>query len=306
MATAILSRRAGRALCAALLVLSVGACAAAPPPAARATAFEQGLRALERRAGGRLGVAVLDLEDGSRLGHRAGERFAMASTFKLALVAAVLARVDAGTEDLTRRVDYGESDLQSYAPIARAHLAEGSLTIEALCDAALRYSDNTAANLLLGTVGGPAGLTAWLRAQGDAITRLDRDEPTLNSNLPGDPRDTTTPDAMVDTLRSVLLGPVLSAAMRARLLSWLLTNTTGDSKLRAGLDPSWTVGDKTGGGGRGASNDIAIVLRPDAAPVLVAVYASGSTRPAEALAADVAQVGRLVTEALGGQPRAPR
>lgn len=258
--------------------------------------FQHSLAELEATHGGRLGVAVLDTETGRRFDYRADERFAMTSTFKWVLVAAVLDRVDAGQEALDRSVRYNDSDILSYAPIAIQHLSDGSMTVAELSDASIRYSDNTTANLLLETLGGPAGLTAFMREQGDTVSRLDRNEPELNTNLPDDPRDTTTPAAMVNLMESVLLGDTLSVESRVRLQDWLILNTTGDSKLRAGLHPQWTVGDKTGSGARGASNDVAVVWRPGAKPLLIAVYYSGSDLSNDALSAVHADVGRLVTD----------
>lgn len=285
--------------CALALVLAIAtvplrAVAALPAPA---STFSQDIAALESRHGGRLGVAVLDTATGKQLGHRAGERFAMCSTHKLLLVAAVLSRVDAGTETLDRRIPYGEDDLLDYAPVTRRHLGDGAMTIGALAAAAMEYSDNAAANLLLATVGGPAGLTRYLRSIDDHVTRIDRNEPSLNTNLPGDVRDTTTPAAMVATMRKLLVGDALSADSRQRLLQWLVGNTTGDAKLRAGFDPAWKVGDKTGSGGRGASSDVAIVWPPGRPPLLVAVYYSGSVNSRAQQEAVIAAVGRIVNAA---------
>ena len=265
--------------------------------------FQQSLTTLESTHGGRLGVAVLDTETGRRFGYRADERFAMTSTFKWVLAAAVLDRVDAGEETLGRLVSYDDSDILSYAPVAKEHLPEGEMTVAELSDASIRYSDNTAANLLLETLGGPAGLTSYMRSQGDAVSRLDRNEPDLNTNLPGDKRDTTTPAAMVGLMETVLVGEALSTGSREQLHDWLIRNTTGDSKLRAGLDPQWTVGDKTVSGANGASNDVAIVWRPNAGPVLIAVYYSGSERSNEARSAVHAEVGRLVTNIVKSEKR---
>jgi beta-lactamase class A len=256
------------------------------------------LAALEAKHGGRIGVAALETGSGKQLGHREDERFAMCSTFKLLLAAAVLARVDAGKESLGRRMPYSEADLLSYAPITRKHVAEGAMTIGDLCAAAIQYSDNTAANLLFSIVGGPEGLTRWLRALGDETTRLDRIEPGLNTNLPNDPRDTTTPAAMVSTMRKLLAGNALAADSRAQLARWLIGNTTGGARLRAGFDPAWMVGDKTGTGERGAANDVAVVWTKNGfAPWLVAVfYSAPDATPAERDAV-IAEAGRLVAQA---------
>jgi beta-lactamase class A len=253
------------------------------------------IHALEQRLGGRIGLAALDTGSGARLEHRAGERFALCSTFKWLLAASVLARADRdGAALLERRLSYGASDLLEYAPYTRDHVADGAVTVESLCRAAVEVSDNTAANLLLKLQGGPAALTGYLRGIGDAETRLDRIETALNANDPGDPRDTTTPRAMVETLRKILLGDALGDASRGRLIGWLEACKTGLQRLRAGVPPEWTAGDKTGTGSRGAANDVAIFWPPHRAPVLVAAYLSDSSAASPALDAVHAKLGRLV------------
>jgi beta-lactamase class A len=254
--------------------------------------------ALEGKHGGRLGVAAIDTGSGRKIGHRADERFALCSTFKLLLGAAVLARVDAGELSLDRRVPYGRGDLLSYAPVTSKHVGEGGMTVGDLCAAAIQTSDNTAANLLLPLVGGPAGLTKFLRAQGDTVTRLDRIEPELNTNLPGDPRDTTTPAAMAATMERLLAGKALSAGSRAQLNRWLEGTTTGDARLRAGFPRAWRVGDKTGTGARGAANDVAIVWPGEGAkPWLVAVFYSAPDAQPKEREAVIAEAARLVAAA---------
>jgi beta-lactamase class A len=234
-------------------------------------------QALERRTGGRLGVAILDLRSGDRLEHRAHERFPLCSTFKLLLAAQVLSRADRGEERLDRAVPINREDMVNahgrilWSPITEAHMG-AALSVEELCAAAVSYSDNTAANLLLARSGGPPALTAYARALGDSVTRLDRTEPDLNEARPGDPRDTTSPRAMLDTLHTLLLGDALSSSSRARLTRWAIENTTGDKRLRAGLPAGWTVGDKTGTSGNGVANDIAIAWPPSDRPVLVTAY----------------------------------
>jgi beta-lactamase class A len=263
----------------------------AGPPAPSAVSR---LAALEARVGGRLGVAVLDTGTGRRLEYRSAERFPLCSTFKVLLAGAVLSRVDRGLERLDRSLPYGPADLLEYAPVTRAHVAEGRLTVGELCAAAVVVSDNTAANLLLGTLGGPAAITAFARSLGDAETRLDRLEPDLNEALPGDPRDTTTPDAMAAALRALLLGPALAPASRQRLEDWMVAATTGRNKLRAGLPPGWIAGDKTGSGARGTMNDVALVRPPGQAPILVSAYLTGSQASWADREAVLAEVGRLV------------
>jgi len=280
-------RRAFLAAAAALLLADPPSTLAGPPPAAAV------LAAIERRTGGRLGVAALDTGSGRRIDHRSGERFPLCSTFKLLLSAAVLARVDRGEERLERVLPYGEADLLEHAPVTRAHVKEGGMPVAGLCGAAMTYSDNTAANLLLRTVGGPEGLTRYLRSLGDPATRLDRNEPTLNSALPGDPRDTTTPAAMLADLRALLLGGALRPPSRRQLQDWLTANTTGAARLRAGLPPDWQAGDKTGTGAHGSVNDVAVLWPPRRPPLLVVAYQTGSAAPAADLEAALAEVGRV-------------
>lgn len=253
-----------------------------------------GLEALDRRHGGRLGVFALDTGTGRTLAHRGDERFAMCSTFKLLLAAQVLAAVDAGEERLDRRLGWAPDDLVSWSPVVEKHDGAAGLPVAALCEATMTISDNTAANLLLAEHGGPAGLTTWLRGIGDEVTRLDRNEPTLNEAAPGDPRDTTTPAAMVATLQKLLLGDVLSDASRSLLTGWAIANQTGDKRLRAGL-PGWRVGDKTGTNNIGNANDIGILWPPgERAPILVAAYYAESTSTPAQRDAVLADVGRRV------------
>jgi beta-lactamase class A len=278
--TTLFSRRA-------LLAGLAGAWMTAADPVAE-------IDAIERRLGGRLGVAALDTGSGRRIEHRATERFAMCSTFKLLASAAVLARVDAKTERLDRLVRYTQKDVLEYAPIAKDHVRDG-MTIEALMAAAVSYSDNTAANLLLAALGGPKGVTAFARGIGDAVTRLDRNEPALNRVPAGDMRDTTSAASMVQNLRTLLLDTkALSETSRGLLTKWLVDNTTGNDRLRAGLPKSWRVGDKTGTGPDGATNDVAIAWPPNRAPVLVAVYSWGSKAPQTDLNRAHAEIARAI------------
>jgi beta-lactamase class A len=268
---------------------------AAPP----APSMTSRLAALEARVGGRLGVTVLDTGTGRRLDHRGEERFPLCSTFKVLLAGAVLARVDRGLERLDRPLPYGPADLLAHAPVTRAHVGEGRLTVAELCAATLVVSDNTAANLLLRTLGGPGAITAFARTLGDGETRLDRVEPDLNEARPGDPRDTTTPRAMVGALQALLLGSVLEPSSRQRLEGWMVAATTGRTKLRAGLPADWIAGDKTGSGGRGTLNDVALIRPPGRAPILVAAYLTDSRAGLGDREAALAEVGRLVAEAFG-------
>jgi beta-lactamase class A len=257
---------------------------------------------IERDLQGRIGVAVLDTANNRSIAYHATDRFPMCSTFKFLAAAAVLQRVDKKEEQLNRKISYGRSDLLDWAPVTKEHVAEGEMTVGALCAAAIDYSDNTAANLLLQTIGGPHGLTEFVRSLGDPNTRLDRNEPTLNTAIKDDERDTTSPAAMLNDLKSLLLGDTLSAASRQQLEAWLVKNTTGDKRLRAGLPATWQVGDKTGTGENGARGDIAIVRPPNRAPILVAVYTAESAAPNEKINEAFAAIGRVVGDGLGVVP----
>lgn len=249
---------------------------------------------IEAGLGGRVGVMAIDTGDGTAMSHRADERFAMCSTFKWLLAAFVLSQVEQDEISLDERLSYGPEDLLDYAPVAKKHLEAGWLTVEALCTACVTISDNTAANLLLNRVGGPAELTAFLRRSGDSVTRLDRNEPDLNTNLPGDERDTTTPRAMAESMHRILLGDVLASPSRDKLTRWLRDTSTGLNRLRAGLPRNWTAGDKTGTGVNGAANDVAIVWPPNRTPILIASYLSESTASPEALDAAHADIAGVV------------
>lgn len=266
-------------------------------------ALSAALSALERKSGGRLGVAVLDTATGTITGHRTGERFAMCSTFKLLLAALVLKEVDAGKLQLDQFVAYGKQDLVPYAPVTEKHLAQGGMTVSALAQAAQQQSDNVAGNLLLGLIGGPAGFTARLRAMGDATTRLDRIEPALNVVKPGDLRDTTSPAAMARSVSRLLLDGsphALKPASTGLLLGWMADTQTGRKRIRAGLPKDWKAGDKTGTGMAPGMvdkyNDVAIAWPPGRAPLVISAYyetavAHGDMRDEDQ--AVLAEVGRL-------------
>jgi beta-lactamase class A len=258
------------------------------------------LEALERQHGGRLGVAILDTGNGRSVGYRADERFLMCSTFKLLAVAAVLARVDRGVEQLDRRIVFGSDVVLSYAPITRHRIGGQGMTVAELCQAAITVSDNTAANLLLSSIGGPAAVTALARSLGDEMTRLDRMEPELNVTTAGDVRDTTTPNATLGDMQKILLEHTLSDTSREQLIAWLCATSTGDAKLRAGVPTGWKVGDKTGSGSQGESNDVAIIWPPGRKPLLVTAYYVNSSTDDAARNRVVAEVGRIAVASLAG------
>ncbi len=260
--------------------------------------FSSELTAIEKRSVGRLGCAVLDTATGKRTGIRINERFPMCSTSKILSTAFALHRVDTGHERLDRRIVFSSQALVSYSPITEKHVGPPGMTVAEICRAAMTWSDNTAANLLLSSFGGPKAVTAFLRSIGDSATRLDRTEPTLNEATPGDPRDTTTPSAMLEDVRRFVLGKTLSASSRSLLVNWMIANTTGNASLRAGMPKDWKIGDKTGSGGHGSTNDIAAIWPPRHAPVLVTVYLTECSQPSQARYAILADVGRAVAGAI--------
>ncbi len=251
--------------------------------------------------GGRLGVHAIDTNTRRRLGFDDNSRYALASTFKLNLAAHVLALVDARSVSLDRLIPLQQEDFVHYSPVTEKYAEKGRISVEQLCEAAVSHSDNTAANLMLTLVGGPQTHTAFLRSTGDEVTRLDRIEPALNSNLDGDKQDTSTPKAMVDTMERLLLTDTLSATSRQRLQNWMINSKTGLRRIRAGVPDSWQVGDKTGTGMRGAANNLAIIWPPQRPPLLLAIYMSGSTLPIGSLNKAHAAIARILIEAYLGK-----
>lgn len=274
--------------------LIAGAAALAAFPTAALAQKKGVMDRIREETGGRLGVAVYDSGTGRRFFDGAEARFAMCSTFKVPLAAAVLARADRGEIDLTREIRFSEADLLAHAPVVKANLAKGALPIETLLEAAVVMSDNSAANLVFGQISGPRGLTQFIRSAGDAITRSDRDEPTLNIVRNGEVRDTTTPQAMLWLLNTLLLGEALSPASRAKLIGWMEASPTGKDRLRAGLPRSWRVGDKTGTSGDGYVNDVAIATPPGRKPILITCYLDAPGLPPAQANAAHAKVGELV------------
>jgi beta-lactamase class A len=272
-------------------------------PALAAEAPLLALAAYERDTGGRIGVFAEAIATGARIAWRADERFAMCSTFKASLAACVLARIDRGEDHLDSPVAFGSGDLLDYAPTAKAALAQAgtsraTLSVAAMCEAVVVLSDNACANLLLARIGGPAALTAFWRATGDTVSRLDHTEPLLNRSPPGDPHDTTTPAAMAATLRRFAVGDVLSPASRERFIGWLVACQTGANRLRAGLPRTWRIGDKTGNNGKDAFGDLAIAWPTPERPILIAAYTQGGTPDHHQVEAVFTAIGTMVGQRL--------
>jgi beta-lactamase class A len=272
------------------------ALSAALAPAAEAARGVGALKAIQKRVGGRLGVHVLDTQSGKRLALDDKSRYAMASTFKLPLAASLLWQVDKGAFPLLHPLAIDRGDLLPHSPIIEKAIEKGvtELTVRDLCGAAVAFSDNAAANILLKAMGGPEAFTRFMRSIGDETTRLDRFEPELNSNLPGDERDTTTPHAMVESLLRIFTQDVLTLGSRALLIDWMTASKTGLDRVRKGLPKTWVSGDKTGTGPNGAVNDLVMTWPLERRPIIIAVYMSESKLPAAQLTAAHAEIGAIV------------
>ncbi|MDT8912910.1 class A beta-lactamase [Amycolatopsis sp. PS_44_ISF1] len=299
MSRGMLSRRgvlaAGLGLVAAGCAGKTAAAAPSSPSRAPRPDVRPELAALERQFGGRLGVSAIDTGSGATAGYREDERFLLCSTHKV-LAASALLRTR--PEALAKVIHYDRSQLVDYSPVTSLHVADG-MTGAALCEAAITVSDNTAANLIVGEVGGPPAVTAFVRTLGDPLTRMDRIEPDINVGAPGDERDTTTPARMVGDLRALVLGQGLDPADRDRLTGWMVANTTGGKQVRAGVPAGWRVADKTGSGAKGESNDIAVVWPTGRAPWVIAVYTAPSDPKSTAGAATIAEATRIIVKAFG-------
>ena len=257
------------------------------------------LAALEKAAGGRLGVAVLDTGSGRQVLYRADERFAFCSTFKAMAAAAILARSAREPDLLARRIRYTKQDLVTYSPETEDHVDDG-MTVAELCQATVQLSDNSAGNFLLKVLGGPAALTAYARSIGDREFRLDRWEAELNSAIPGDPRDTTTPQAMMRSMRRLLLGDALPAPQRKQLVDWMTGTLTGNERIRAGCPAGAVVADKTGSGAYGMTNDIGVIWPQGGAPLAIAVYYAGPQKDSHTRSDVIAAATKITLAALLG------
>ncbi len=261
------------------------------------------LQAIEEQMGGRAGIAAKNLATGEVISNRGDERFAFCSTFKWLLGALILTQVDQGTEALSTELPFSQDDILSHSPVLGPAVERGAMCLEELCHATITTSDNAAANLLIAHLGGPEGFTSQLRASGDEVTRLDRYELELNEAAPGDPRDTTTPLAMLATMERFLFGSLLTKESRDLLRSWLIDAVTGKSRLRAGMPEGWVLGDKTGTNVTNMNNNLAFALppegaAPDAGPILITSYLDAPNSFSAERSAVHAEIARAVFQAL--------
>jgi beta-lactamase class A len=246
------------------------------------TTLQKKLAVLEASADGRIGIAAIDTANHTRLEYRAEERFPLCSTSKMMVAAAILKQSMTDNTLLQQTIPYKKDDMTSaWSPITAKNLSAGGMTIADLCGATIAYSDSTAMNLLLKKLGGPGVVTTFARSIGDNTFRLDRFEPELNSSIPGDPRDTSTPAAMANSLHNLTLGNALGTAQRAQLQEWLKANTTGNKRIRAAVPAGWIVGDKTGTSwDYGSTNDIAVIWPPHCSSLVIAIYFTGNKKDA--------------------------
>jgi beta-lactamase class A len=271
------------------------------PASALAAALQNDLAGIEAKSGGHLGVAVLDTASGTRADYRGNERFPLCSTFKVLAVSAVLKRVEAGHERLDRGFVLKRTDLVAYSPVLKDRVGD-TITLAELCAAAMTESDNTAADFVLKSIGGPAAVTAYARTIGDTVTHLDNNEPLFSRTKPVGlaKADMTTPMAMVNDLQTLVLGDALAPNSREQLKGWLLGCKTGDRRLRAGLPTGWQCGEKTGSDeSHGSTNDIGLLWPPQRPPVIVAAYLTQTKAKYEDREGALADVARAVVGALG-------
>lgn len=252
---------------------------------------------LENEFDAQIGVYAIDTGSNETIEYKPEERFAFASTYK-ALAAAILLQQNS-LEDLKEVITYTEEDLVTYSPITEKHVDTGMTLLE-LSEAAVRFSDNTAGNLLFEALGGPKGFEKALREIGDNVTQADRFEPDLNYFTPEDTRDTSTPKALATSLQAFAVSDLLSDDKHELLTDWLKGNATGDTLIRAGAPEGWKVGDKSGAGGYGTRNDIAVVWPPDREPIVIAILSRHDTEDAQYDDTLISQAAEIALNALKG------
>ena len=235
--------------------------------------LQRKIKHIENTYGGKIGLYAINTANNKIISFNANKRFPFCSTSKVMTVAAILLKSSKKPSFLQKIIYFKKAAIlkSGYAPITKNNIKNG-MSVEALCAACIRYSDNTAANILMRMLGGPQAVTKFARRIGDDKFNLNRYEPQLNSAIPGDKRDTSTPKAMAKSLQKLILGHILPPKQHSLLEHWLITNTTGNNRIRAGAPKNWLVGDKTGTGQYGTTNDIAILWPPNYAPIVLSIY----------------------------------
>lgn len=258
--------------------------------------FTQKIHNLENESNGKIGISVINTANNKQLQSRGNETFSIQSTVKAIIAGAILKQSMNDPTLLDKKIHYQQSDIVFWSPITEKNVEQG-LTISELCAAAVSYSDNTATNLLITQLGGTQAVTDFARTLGDNFFRLDNYEPNMNSE-PNDPRDKSTPNAMANNLQQLLFGDILGVSQKDLFATWLKNNTTGDNQIRAGVPKGWVVGDKTGSGSYGITNDIGVLYPPNAEPIIVAIYFIQKDKDAKKREDVVAAATRIVVDEL--------
>lgn len=280
-----------------IVLLAATGCSLSAHAAFDQQTLQKKIEMLENKSGGKLGLTVVDTSDGTMYSWRGDEKFPLCSTSKVMVVAAILKKSESNTNLLAKKITINKSDMVNYNPITSKYI-DSSMTITELSKAALQYSDNAAMNKLLSYLGGPRYATQFARTIGDKAYRLDRNEPGLNTAIPSDSRDTTTPSAMAETLNKLILGNALKKEQKAKLTEWMKGNTTGLNSIKAGLPAEWTVADKTGSGDYGTTNDVAVIWPKNHAPVILTTYFTQPEKDASARKDVLASAAKLIAEAI--------
>ncbi|HHX8332807.1 CARB family carbenicillin-hydrolyzing class A beta-lactamase [Vibrio antiquarius] len=260
-----------------------------------ASQLSEDISLIEQQTSSRIGVSVWDTQTDERWDYRGDERFPLMSTFKTLACATMLSDMDSGklSKNATAKVD--ERSIVVWSPVMDK-LAGQNTRVEHACEAAMLMSDNTAANLVLNEIGGPKAVTMFLRSIGDKATRLDRLEPRLNEATPGDNRDTTTPNAMVNTLRTLIEGETLSYESRVQLKIWMQDNKVSDSLMRSVLPTGWSIADRSGAGGHGSRGINAIIWKENHRPVYISIYVTETELSLQARDQLIAQISQLILQ----------
>ena len=260
------------------------------------TKLIEAVQAEENALQARVGMAVFDVNTGTTWQYRGDERFPLNSTHKIFSCAALLAKIDEKSLSLDQSVSISKEMLVTYSPITEKSLSPETVTFGKICQAAVSYSDNTAANVVFDAIGGATGFNAYMRSIGDEETQLDRKEPELNEGTPGDVRDTTTPNAMVNSLRKILLGDALSVSSRSQLTQWMLDDQVAGALLRASLPSDWKIADKTGAGGYGSRSIVAVIWPPSKQPLVVGIYITQTKASMQASNQAIARIGVVLKD----------
>jgi beta-lactamase class A len=232
--------------------------------------IQEKLRVLEKSFDGKIGVYAINTNNNQIIANRADERFPIQSTMKLIGVSALLKKSESNKQLLQQKIHYTKNDLIFWHPVTGKYLKNG-MTLEALSEAAITYSDNPAMNLIMKKLGGPNSITDFGHSIGNMTFNVEHYEGNLNSN-PNDSHDTSTPKDMAVSLQKLMLGNVLAPSQRSQLVTWMKNNTTSYKRMRAGAPLGWTVADKTGSGDYGIANDIGILWSPLCKPIVLAIY----------------------------------